>query len=695
MSYYAESTNPVLYKYVKPIFITEPGVCDRVDAQVYIKLTADNFNFALLESDGKDIRIAENLNGSATLCHWINHYDDARRELFIWIRIPFLGKGETKNLFVFWGREYDMGISDPDSLLFYFSDDFRKGYLDTSKWSHSGSIYFESGVGLRMSYNMSITCKASPFVNRANWIVEFGAYWDIQQATTGLGFSLGTNGTENPIRVDYYRNNKVNTDARISNSLQTYYGAGGADNSYNRHIISYYEPTDYVNIEAKDRYYDQDGIVSIERQGEGDTRLTNFWFGGFGSHGFYYVYISWVLIRQLYSADPTVDLSNLFIPNEYVPYEPLEFEEYGPDLVNVNYYHLSSAGGDPYKLSDKQVGSLNSYLEISGEATAYAVIDFGRTDVDYVGDAINLIPYVYNPDTGMWRLEEGESSAIFDAAGKRYWEGSDETGWIALEFPSPGYIVNTLSLKGEDSSHMINGFAFQGGFIAPYKALDYDWFTLVSGTCVESIEWQTFYFRNYNKFNYYRLVINSTFGGDVPWLRRWSMGYRSKSFRQKVISKIKIHPSTFEDNEKYFPKEISFYGSNNMVTWTPLFEHKKTATPYYNSSLNNRWQEFAFINNTPFWAYKLVMNNNWAGTNDKFMIDEWEMYERSYEALTEHVLDGSTNNFGSIWASPAANLNSGWMYIVNEKVNYISEGDFVISKPNTSEVIDLQDTRSN
>jgi len=295
----------------------------------------------------------------------------------------------------------------------------------------------------------------------------------------------------------------------------------------------------------------------------------------------------------------------------------------------------------------------------------------------------------------MTYLEEGKDSAIYEEAGKLYWEGLDEAGWLAVEFSPPGYIINVLTLKGYDSLHMPKDILFQGGFISPYFAEDYEWYTLVSGTCSTSTDWQSFYFDNYNKFPYYRLVIENTFGHEVQRLCRWQMFYQPRTAKKRVVSKISLLPSVSGDNEKYFPKRISFYGSNDYNNWTPLFEDKLTATPYFESSTHSKWQDFSFVNDNPFWAYKLVMYDNWEGTNDRFMIDEWEMYELAYEANIKRILTGDSNNINSIWANSDATIDKGWVYVANDDINYLFDGQFALSKQPTDAVRDIQEIRNN
>jgi len=676
MSFYAPTINTSLYTYVRPIFITEPGVCDRENAQVYIQLNESNFNFTLLKSDDKDIRFAEELNGSKALCQWVNYYDLSAKKLFIWVKLPFLAKSEKKAIYMFWGRPDDVGVDDLDSLEFYFVDDLRSGFLNTNKWNHSGVTHF-SPNGLEIAYYVpNLITKTKPLKSLVEWEIEFATFWDIHR-WGDFSFTVQINGDENPFNTRYYSNGDITSNSQLG-SYKTYSDLSGKQHLYSRHIISYYEPTDRVRYAV----YRDDGFTNfttIERQKEGDTRLNDFGFMGHSYHGSYFVYLSWVLARKFYSKEVEIDLSNLYIPDEYVEYPPIDFSAYGPDITDVVFYHTVTPNGEPYKLSDNITGSSNSYLEITGSSTAEIIIDFSKNKDDLVKNSIAVYPYKYNSSSGLLYLEESDESKIYDAAGKRYWEAEDESGWIALEFSLPGEAFNVFSFEGEGVDYMPKEFSFQGGFTSPLRADENSWMTLVSGTCAFTDSLQTFYFENYNKYPYYRLLVHNTFGGKVFRVRRWHMYSVSDFFKKRVVSKLSLLPSLYSGNEAYFPKQISFYGSNDGISWTSLFEDYNTATPYFDSHYFGRWQEIPFTNTTPFRLYKLSLKDNWKGSNDKFIIDEWKMQEITYEEHTHYVLEGTSNNINNIWANLNSTTTSGWVYIVNDRLNYIFNSKVVKS----------------
>lgn len=689
MVQYGLQINPVAYTYVRPIFITEPGISDRVNAQVYIKLDESNFNFQLLKSEYKDIRFSENLNGSNALCYWHNYYDLARKKFFIWIKIPFIGKGETKQIFMFWGREDDVGAEDMESLDFYFVSDFRNKFVDTTKWNTNEST-FHNIYGLLITYGY-LNSKYDFLTGKTNWIVEFGVYYDGVYGgyTSDYGYSMDVVSTENHIQSYYYGDDSLSITATSIGTADRYYGFGPEGYSFNIHSVGYVESNDRVIIGINDRFTKPDGYKTIERRVEGDTRPNRLNFGGKSSHGFYHSYLSWVVAREHFADNFIIDASQLFVPNEYVPPQVLDFESYGSDITDIVYRHLSSEDSDPYKLSDNHTESDDSYWEVKDVSTASVTINFAITTEDVVPEANLLVPYVYRTESGMIFLEDGPYSDMYDEMGHRYWEGDSEEGWLAIGFPNPGYAISVLEFKGETIDNMPKDFLFQRGFVNPHIAKEYDWFTLVSGTCTRSTDWHMFQFNNYNEYPYYRFVIKSTFGGKVHQVRRWRMYRLSTTSKRRVVSKLRLLPSKIGGNENFFPKKISFYGSNDSNEWIPLFEDHYTTTPYFDFTYG-RWQEVVFKNNKPFWLYKLTMENNWGGTNDRFVIDEWEMYEYKYLEHSYNILKGSSNNINNIWASPDATIDGGWLYATNEGVNYLFDGKFAMFKELTGSIIDLQ-----
>jgi len=696
MSYYAEPIIPSAYKYVRAIMITEPGLCDRPDAHIFLSLTKDNFNFQLLDSDGKDIRFAESYTGADALCYWITRYDLSIQSLNVWIRIPNFKKDSTRVIYMFWGRENDPGSSDVDSMGFYFATDLKKKVINYSKLSSSGNLSFNSN-GLRFSTDTVITTKGSVLLGKTKWVVDIDTYWDFVQNIQGQSnFRIIILGDENAFTSYFFQSNKVNTNAQILATYKNYYFSNGPSiNTYNRMLLGYREEMDYVYYEYRNRIGVDDSKLSVERRVEGDTRPTDLRIAGYSYRGFYYTYVGNIVIREFYEKEFIIDTSNLYIPNAYIIYDVIDFDKYGPNLVNEGYAHFSYPAGNPYKLSDSLTGGLDTYYEVElDNGKAEVIIDFGRNANDLVGDSIGLYPYEYIADSGLTFLEVSEFSDMYDSRGLRYWQAPDEQGWICIEFPPPGRLVNVFSFMGEGIDHMPEDFLFQAGFISPFRAKEYDWFTMVSGTCTRSDDWHTYYFNNYNVFPYYRLLVKSTFGGEPHRVRRWQMFKRERFFRPRTVCKLRLLPSKHSSNDKYYPKRISIYGSNDFNLWEPLLVDYDTAAPYF-EYYGSYWQDIKFVNESAYWAYKLVVEDNWAGTDDKVIIDEWEMYESYYEINTERVLSGNSDDSSGIWASSDANIDKGWIYITNDRLNYIFEGKFVTSKDIGTNVIDVQDTRSN
>jgi len=689
MSYYAEPISPDMYKYIRPFVVKEPGLCRRENALVLLSLTPDNFNFQLLKSDAKDIRFAESYTGSGALRYWVSRFDLSVQNLNVWLGIPNLELNESRLLYMFFGRENDVGNSDLDSVGFDFAVDFRSSLIDQNKISYGGSIYFEK-YGLRMYYNTYVTTKDAALTGKTKWVVDVDTFWKQHQYgdNNHSDFKITIHGDENPFTSYYYPNGKIYTDTQVMGTYANYYVDALEINNYNRMLVGYREDEDYTYFELRDRNNRKDDLTSVERRGEGDTRPTTVTIAGNSYHGFEYVYLSNFVIREYFEKDFEIDTSQLYVSIEYVKQPLLDLDTYGPNIVDISYAHFSDPDGDPYKLSDRNVGQMDSYFESETDEVSI-IIDFGRNHVDLVGQCIGLYPYKYNPDSGMVCLEVSEFSDVYDARGLRYWQAPDEAGWIALEFPVPGVNINVFSFMGEGVDYMPKDFIFQAGFTSPLRADENDWVTLVSGTCSASDDWHTFYFNNYNKFTYYRLVVKNTIGGRAHRVRRWRMFRREQSFRAHTVSKLRLLPSVYHDNDKYFPKEIDIYGSNDFNTWEPLLLNYLTNAPYF-EYYNTRWQDIKFENKKAFWAYKVVMRDNWVGSNDKIIVDEWEMYESSYELNTRRVLGGTTNNINNIWADDTSNIDTGWVYIVNDGLNYIFDGRFAAYREFTKSVEDLQ-----
>jgi len=208
---------------------------------------------------------------------------------------------------------------------------------------------------------------------------------------------------------------------------------------------------------------------------------------------------------------------------------------------------------------------------------------------------------------------------------------------------------------------MVKSFIFQGGHINPLKSSS-SWRDLYSDTAQKASGWQQFYFINDNSYRYYRLVVLSTYGEDIC-LEEWNMYVIDlNNVDGYVLNQLRLLPATFDSNENYFPKNISFYGSNNFLNWTLLLDNVTTYRPYHPSMLGF-WQRYNITNLNQYRAYKLSMINNWGATISRFVIAEWEMVRSLQEDRTKRILDIKYLNIDNVWTANNSTFDNGWVYM--------------------------------
>jgi len=117
MSEYSFNLNTNLYKYRQRVYITEPTGERQTFIPLKLNLNSTNFNFDTARSDGLDFRLAERSNGTGVLQMWISYWDYAERRATVWFKLLELLGGETRTLYVYWGYEYDTGVSDLRHLM--------------------------------------------------------------------------------------------------------------------------------------------------------------------------------------------------------------------------------------------------------------------------------------------------------------------------------------------------------------------------------------------------------------------------------------------------------------------------------------------------------------------------------------------------------------------------------------------------
>lgn len=358
MADYAADISINDYLFREEITITETGGEDRTNFPVKLSLTSSNFNFALAKSNGHDIRIAEASNGTRVLNTWVASWSNDAEAGTVWLKIPNLLSGEDKTLYVYWGNRNAFDSSNVEEIGFLFADGFDSLSLDQTKWLSSGGIsaYLDSMVVI--DTDGYIESKGLPLSGVVNWIVEEGVYvYDPQSSTTVACHRYRFYGTENNFGFDFFREGSSDRSHNVLDSSTWIYYNGtdkGFDASgYSENYIGYKEPTDRVYQGMSSRPTLSDYDDSWERQVYGDTRITYFRIYGRDTAAVHQISLDWIIVREYFVVDPyTVDTSSLYVPYETVHHETIDLTPYDDDVTTVDFFHTTSSGGDPYKLSD-------------------------------------------------------------------------------------------------------------------------------------------------------------------------------------------------------------------------------------------------------------------------------------------------------------------------------------------------------
>jgi len=683
MSEYSLNLNTNLYKYLQPIYITEPTGARQTFIPLRLNLNSSNFNFNTARPDGLDFRLAEQSNGTGVLQMWVAYWDDVYERATVWFKLPELLAGETRSLYAYWGYDQDTGVSDlelllgnPGTAVFDFGDDFNDTSLDVSKWTSTNGSWTISDSKINLGTDAWIrtltgAVGTSPPVN---WIVEEGIVGiGSPTSTTVAAHRYRFYGGENVLGINYFWEGNIDRthDFIYANTYSTYNGVnrGLEIGSYSHNYIAYYEPTDNVYQSMNNRANYSDYIDSWERKVNRNTEVTNFRIYGEDLSSANGVAIDWVISREYNpDAEPIIDYSNLYLDHEYISHQLLDSVEYASDITSVDFYHSSDMGGDPYRMSDNITNNIsNIFISDDPITNGNVVIDFGRsrysvTDASYIHFDSDSVDY-YNAS----KLSDLDT----DVYGADYWQGTTTSGWAAIQFPTTKDIA-CLSLKAVpgSTSNMADNFKFYGSNSNPRFSGWNDKVLIYEGEARAVETEQVFYFSTGLTFyEYYILEVIDTHGDNVA-IQEWGMYERSTSLGKRVISQLRLHPVTFTDNEYYFPKQIEFYASNDGFTWDLLITRKDTPTPFTDYAYG-RWSRYSFINFNSYYLYKLTCYDNWHADNDQMKMAEWEMVERVDEANSVRILGGSTNNINNIWADLTTTITSGTSYMTNDVLNTV------------------------
>jgi hypothetical protein len=514
----------------------------------------------------------------------------------------------------------------------------------------------------------------------AKWIIEEGIICNPNYTSNSYyAHRYDLRGGENEFKVQYYANTKLNHNIEYGGDVVNYYGTnrGLESGSYSQNYIAYYEETDkvYQGMSNRDTFINYDD--ELERKVNRNTNISHFRIYGENHSDVKGVKIDWLIVREYnQNSDPEVDVSELYIPYENIPHQPLDFTEYTSDVTSVDYYHSSNMAGDPYKMSDNITNSISNIFVSNTTTSGNLIIDFGRKKTNLVDDWYlhldnNHVNY-YNASK-LSDLDE-------DIYNRNYWQCTTSSGvWAAIKFPSP-IMVGCLSVTAVAANldGMIKDFKFYGCNTDPRFAEVSEKYLLAEGIFSRVSTEQTVYFTTTSRiFNYYILEANSSYGNNIA-LQEWGMYELRSDTSKKVISQLRLHPVAFESNESYFPKEVKFYGSNNMTDWVKLIDTTKTYTPFIDATYG-RWQRYSFDNNVAYYNYKVVCVDNWYAQYDIIKIAEWEMVMETTEENTFRILDGSLDNINNIWADNTATFEDGNIYITNDRLSVVMHNTLIES----------------
>ena len=62
----------------------------------------------------------------------------------------------------------------------------------------------------------------------------------------------------------------------------------------------------------------------------------------------------------------------------------------------------------------------------------------------------------------------------------------------------------------------------------------------------------------------------------------------------------------------------------------------------------------------------MLFEDNWANTNEKFVLNHWKWSISNEELNTHRIIDSSDNNILNIYVDETTTFDSGWFYIATE-----------------------------
>jgi len=657
---------------------------DKYNIILKLGLTDDNFNFDLANTDGSDFRLMLPGPSGGVLKMWVAHWSYSHKCATLFFCLPFLASKNFVTFTAYWGNSVAEDISDPGALGFLFYESFSDTSLDPLKWSG-----YLSGGGYEYGHRLSskFVTLTNPLQNVNSWVVDVGIYTDYQiPGNTIPGMNFWLEGTENDFRIgvsdsDRIRHNVVEPGGSTFSYIIKPYGGMEGPNSYQEICVGYYEPEDRVIVKLLHRDTFPDVDYDIYRKVEGDTRPINVGLSGRDSNGVYYVYVSWLVVRE-YDSESISDLdgSFLYIQYESVLPQPQDFRRFSPDFTSIGYHHESSFGGNPYLLSnngyedcvDAWVSDVDAISEVQVDLTIHIGWMYNLTSKYYKHYDSGHV-YYYNAS----KLSDNDA----DKMERNFWYCTTTSGWAAIKFPNP-VEVGAIRVKANSNLDAFpEYFIFYGSNYNPVSCFS-EATEIVSGSFVRTATWQHSFVKHSAPYRYYILSVSGTLNNEPIRIQEWEMPGRSDVYRKKYVSQLKLHPSLCGDWQQNFPKEISLLGTNDGVNWESILPWTGTYTPFIQHYAGDGyWQRYFIRNPKGFWSFKLSCRGNWGGQDGRIIIGEWSLHESYDDSHTNKVLLGATNNIQQIWASSGCGISSsdGTIYISNDIMNVVSNNDLSAS----------------
>lgn len=646
---YNSSFNPFEYDFIKHIVIKEQGVSDKNNLQTFILLDETNFDFSKVNADFSDIRFAEKKDGTNCLHHWVSYIDNIEKRCCIWLEVPEIKKNEDKTIYVFFGYKNAINRSNINNLGFVFKYNFNHTPISSSIFE--GDL--DKGVdnnGYYISDNV-ITTKTDPIKGEKDWEVFSQVY--IEDTSSSNNFTFEFVGAENDITFKVNDIDSVSHNLR-SSSLESIeeQGIGFEEACTNFFKFAYKEDKDVFLYKVYNKKDGTEYEESIERYVEGNTDVFNIKFKGTR------VRIQNLIVRKYMVDEIEIDTSSLYPETEDLQDSmSVELDDYSEDFTDTIFYHESNCGGSPSNLSDSASGEYGTYWSSDDSIEeGYVLIDFGRGNSNLVATS-----YKHLDSDHIFRHAAVELSANNDDC----WESDNTSAWACINFGSGYEIVNCLVLEGQEESSMVKEFKFYGGFVDP-RLNSEDWKLLYSGKCEKREGDQVFYFRNYNSYKYYKLEIINTYGSGIK-LKNWYM-YKNPEdeyFKGITINRLSLLPSVYESNNFYFPKKICLIGTKDYKDWVTLLNPTFTYNPL-KENIYGYWQHFTFDNKSKYIAYKLLVEDNWSESVEKFVIDSWQLTQSLEERYNNRVLDLEDENILEVLVDKDTTFDGGWIYGLGE-----------------------------